>query len=344
MPKETFATADLASLPAWVEAVARERREAPGRKGRARLAATSLLVTTLAFLIFIDTRPTNDPSTWVLLVGMIASIPLIVVLSRWVTERAAGRRRDRELDRLEALGETTLGGDFVGVAYADRAWTYPGFGDNVDEGILRIDLDRLVFVGRHARFELPAVAVVSTEIRRHDAGTGERLRLYVAWAEGGEAGTFSVALPYRRSARRRMAETEELRERIERWRTEPFPRRQGAVTLPPSFEPTKKINPYERVGRPAKLLAGVSLFAVYFALMVAFEVGFAFIGRRDHHMSGGFGIVYPFGMWLWVLLAAKIEARLPERWRYREPETKVEAPNLGGARAHDDPETISVGH
>lgn len=317
-PKETVNLADLASLPGWVREVARERREARTRDGKAKFLAAFVLLLTFAFCLFLFLVPRNDPRILALLLGMFASLPLVLVLFGALEERLAQKRKWQELERLEALGETTLGGEFVGIAYADRNWRYPDFGWSVDEGVLRIDLGRLTYVGRHTRFDLPASAVVGTELRRYDPGTTERLRLYVEWIQGEERGTFSVALPYRRSMRRRFAEATALRERIERWRTEPFPH-YGAPTpyLPTQFQPTKLPDRHSRIGRPAKLLAACSIFVALNILAVFVGLGLRLTGQVDDgdRLAGALGAGCCVAVSLWPLIATKIEAKLPEKYR-----------------------------
>ncbi len=321
-PMETAKIADPASLPEWVRAAARERREAEGSAKGRKIPAMLLTVFALGLLVFIDMRPSIDPLTWLLLAALFAAcVPFGLSFGQYL-ERTEARRRQRTTDLLETRGESTLGGEFAGVSYAEGCWTYPGLGLGADEGVLQLDLDRLTFVGRHTRFELPTAAVLGTEIRRYDSGLGNRARLLVPWAHAGEAGTLSLALPYRRSTRRRVEEALDLQERIERWRREPFPSRSTLPHLPITMELTSRPNAFERIGLAAKLLSGVTTFTFAVLTFGGIEFGLARSGYRElsRHIGSSTSVLMWGWFFVWIWLAAKIEPRLPERYRYREKE------------------------
>ena len=225
--------------------------------------------------------------------------------------RWAARRREADLDALRERGEPTLDGEFVGVAYADRLWIYPGRGDaDLDAGVVRLDFDRLSFAGRTTRFELPVGAIVGTEVRRHARLGDERARIYVHWREGGEAGTLSLGLPpgpLHRHAR----DTAALRERIETWRTEPFPRRVSTGVLPPRVEPRAAVSGIPSVGLRAKALAAVATAL----LLVVVESGMTLLSIRMGWRRTGRGLMslLVLSPMVWAFLAAWIDRRRPER-------------------------------
>ena len=254
-------------------------------------------------------------------------------------ERRDRLRRSRTLSLLEEREESTLGGESVGVAYSEFAWHYPEGGHDLDDGVFATGLDALTFVGRQTRFELPAAAILSTEIRYFDAALhGPDPRLYICWAHEGRAGTLSLSLPKNRFVRRRVSGMEELRERIERWRGEPFPRRTVLCDLPPSVEPTERVSVSPKNGWRAKLLAAVATL-VFFVMvetlgtMLAIRMGWS----RSGHLLMALVYLSPA---VWVALTTIFERKLPARWRHREDAALSEI--LPNTVLRDDDETVRV--
>ena len=84
---------------------------------------------------------------------------------------------------------------------------------------------------------------------------------------------------------------------------------------------------YERIGRRAKLLALLGMVPLVFAFNVAIFVLLELVGYSGSNtfMSVFFGLYFI----VWLMLAERIEQRLPERHRFQEPmelgEAKVES-------------------
>lgn len=341
-PKEESQTADIASLPAPLRGPERLREEGRDEavSSLVAIALGSLLPMGLGLVGAVWLAHVGEPFVAMLVMfsGMALGIVGLFPTTKVAEERRAARRRRRALDDLEAQGEATLGGEFVGVAYGDRLWHHPGLGHDADHGVLTTDLDRLTFVGRSTRFEIPKSAILGTEVRYFDAAmTGPRPRLYVTYSRGEGIDTLSVVPPYRRSVRRRVREIVEFREHLEAWRAERFPGAAGRLfALPPKGDYAVAADAQRRVGLPAKLLAGIATFLLLsgieaVATFVAIQVGW----RR----SGNLLTLLASTCYLpWLLIALKIEALLPERHK-----ATAEAPNLGESRVPAEIERLSVG-
>ena len=338
-PKETPQTADPASLPIWAVEAGRERSEASGAKRTTRRLKIFFLFGVVPYVLLAAILP-SSPLSW----GMLASAFVVgavsLALALHAQRRMAVSRRDASLDRAALVGEPTLDAEYVGVDYTDAAWLYPGLGTSADEGFLRLEMDRLVFVGRDTRFELPADAILGTELRLHDPGLGLNPRLVLRWAHGGEAGTVGLHLPLGRSTRQRVQDASDLRDRVERWRGKPFPRRCAPASLPP----TKKANPYLQVGLLAKGLAAATLFATFIGLFSLVEFALLWTGHRDwaRHIGGQTFVLYVPALTIWIALAAKIESHLPERYRYRESDDVREALRNADTRFESKPTSDEI--
>ncbi len=244
--------------------------------------------------------------------GVVGLIPMAKVADEW----RDARRRRRTLDVLDAQGEATLGGEFVGVAYEERLWHHPGLGFDADLGVLTLELDRLNFVGLETRFEIPRDAILSTEIRSFDAALhGAHPRLYVQWIQGDKTGTFSVSLPTHRRVDRRVEAMAELRSRLDAWRGETMPRAiRFEAVVPPSEHPA--VARTRGIGLPAKILAAVATFLTlgfieFVATMIAIQMGWKRTGTLFLILAGISNLP-------WSLFSRKIERHLPERWRYQD--------------------------
>lgn len=336
-PEETPETADPASLPEWLQAAPGDEDDATAMR---EIPVAILLgffgPIALVFAIGMILQPWLG--VWVAAGGLVAGA-LGGVYGMGAAGNRVSRRRDvrrgvRTLEALQTRGEPTLDGEVAGIAYSDRLWDYPGrSGYDIDHGVVRLDFDRLCFVGRETRFELPAYAILSTEVRRHRWAGDERVRLYVRWREGEKSRTFSLNLPGG-SQRRHVQETAALRERIERWRAERFPQRVLPATLPPSVEPQKVMSLLKPIGLRAKLLAAPATILLL-GLIEAAATGVA--------IAMGWPRTGKLLMWLvilsypvWTVLAAWIERRLPERWRYYDPEAVVPSVDLGDGRSVEE--------
>ena len=340
-PKETARTANPASLPEWLVLAGRERSEDPVAKRRIRRYVLFYGCVIVPWLLVTVVLPSSLLS-W----GMLAGLGLLCFVSvsqvRRLLRRDTTRRRDGAVERAAMIGEPTLDAEFVGVDYADAAWLYPGLGINADEGLLRLEMDRLVFHGQDTRFELPAHAIHGLEIRRREAGLGVLPCLVLRWAHGGEAGTVVLNLPLGGSLRRRVRDAESLGERIERWQREPFPYRTAPVVLPPSVKPTVLAVIPPKVGLLAKTLAAVSMMLGFMVAIIAFDVAFRLaghpeIGQRIGSTGGVFAVP---SMGIWLVFSQKIEKRLPARWRHPENAASPEA--LPDAARDDEEETLRV--
>ena len=341
-PKETARTADPASLPEWLR-VAPE--DVPPMRDIRRFFATLLVCDfgplALALVVVVALKP------WL---GALVSISLILgsALVSVFTIRAGVQiaprqlekeKRTRTLDALTERGEPILDGEVVGVAYAEGLWTYPHRGNrDADLGVVRLDFDRLGFVGGDTRFELPAAAIVGTEIRRHDWVDGTRARLYVHWREGDRSGTLSLGLPLDAPGRHVRA-TLALRERIEAWRREPFPRRTAPCELPPSVEPTAVMVSVPKTGRAAKVLAGLAMFVPFFIVMFMMEIVSSLLRTEILRASNVSFVAVILAPTFGPILAQKIEKRLPARWRH--PEAEV-SPLLAARTEDGEEEAVRV--
>ena len=342
-PRETAQVAEADSLPAWIDLKARTR-EVRGEMlvaAASSISAFGLPMGAMLLAMHILVPSGTGPLAASLAIGGLAASLLVMFA---VAERGeawlARRRARRALDRLEAKGEATLGGEVVGVTYAERRWRVDMTGDAWDWGVLRFDLDRLSFVGEQSHFELLPGEVVATEIRRFDSAPGVvRARLYLRYLRDGCEESIGLDLPYAPSKRRRVEEALDIRERVERWRREPeIPSVSRAVVATPLAKP--RLSRFHRIGRPAKMLAGLAMFGLMLVFEVVLAYGLNALGlQRLGAFSGGFFIVF---LWLWVLLAAKIETKSPDRWRYREPEV-TPAMDLGEARTTSEDEVRARG-
>ena len=341
-PIDTLRTADPASLPKWAndpERVRTAQREEIF-SSLLVLGLFSLLPAGLAFTFAAWLAGSGHDLAAILAVfaGFGLAMSGVLPACKFGDERRDRLRRSRTLNLLEGREESTLGGESVGVAYSEFAWHYPEGGHDLDDGVFATGLDALTFVGRQTRFELPAAAILSTEIHYFDAALhGPDPRLYICWAHEGRAGTLSLSLPKNRFVRRRVSGMEELRERIERWRGEPFPRRSSPYALPPSVEPTAVVVSPKN-GWRAKLLAAVATL-VFFVMvetlgtMLAIRMGWS----RSGHLLMALVYLSPA---VWVALTTIFERKLPARWRHPEAEASPEI--LPGTVQRDEEETIRV--
>lgn len=319
-PRERPLIMDVERAPKWARDPER-LREARRDLGRGLPLILTAFCFPFAILIGLASIAIAERSNlfagmyWTL--GTLAAFTAAGMGMKAAVQRLEAQRRRRALDRLEAHGEATLGGEFVGIAYADRPWRHPLLGDNADHGVLRIDLDRLTFVGRDTRFELPASTIVGTEVRWLDQAFGGSLpRLYVRWWNGGELQAFSVELPYQTSLRRRIEAVSDLQSRIEAWQSAPFPTFGHPPLLPPTIAEMRPAqSKFQRVGLAAMVLAAL----VTLPILIATDLAVQFVLRRwlgpfGGGVASGLCVTYVF---LYIYLAAAIESRLPERWRYR---------------------------
>lgn len=340
-PKETPKVADITSLPDWV----RSPEKRLETQSETWLAIPILLIgvglplaTLFALFGFIPDPIGNVAVGLTLTIGGLAGFVFwLLNVARWGEEWTYRRLARRVLGDLTERGESTLGDEVVGVAYADRLWRNAISGDSWDWGALRLGLDRLSFIGRASRFDLRPEQILNVEIRRSDHLLGTpKPRLYVTWQGAGQAETLSLELPYLRSRRRRVEAIEGLRERIERWRREPLPSHDRSPLVPPLGRADVQLAPsrYSQIGAPAKVLAVIAMPFIGVAVQTTLTVALGFVGI---HRAGGFmgGLVVLY-MFLWLVIAAAIESRLPERWRYHDPEAVVPPVDLGEARPVDE--------
>ena len=338
-PKETARTADPASLlPEWLRVAPADAGNEPTADQMAwRITFVFLAPTLTALLVAWVLKSWIGPFAFaaMLVAGFLVSLVTGQSSLNALLRRLDRRRMRRTLDALTERGEPTLGGEAVGVAYADGFWTYPHRGDrDADLGVVRFDFDRLSFVGMDTRFELPAAAIVGTEIRRISWGLGVRANVYVHWREGDRSGTFSLGLPCDAPGRHVRA-TLALRERIEAWRREPFPRRTAPCELPPSVEPTAVVSSVPKIGRAAKVLAALATLLILGGLEALVTGAKILLGGSGWaNLEGGLFVISPG---VWTLLAHGIEKRLPARWRH--PENAV-APAL--EKREEEEETVRV--
>ncbi len=329
---------DPVTAPVWMhnpEELRSERREAT--RTLAGAAFLSVLPT-LGYFGISNALFDVDRPGWAILLGLmgfasLAFSPLWILLG--ACERLDVRRRHRIEDELEARGEPILGGDSVGVAYTDGVWRHDVLGENMDRGVMRIDFDRLTFVGRHTRFDLPASAIVRTEIRRA-AGhpTFATFRLFVTWLDSGQTKVLSVDLLYRRSFRRRVAAVTELQERIDAWRGERRSTfgKESPFLLPPS---SFRLSPSAsgRVGPWARWLGATATLT----LAIILGIGLSFLFRG---LSPAFGpliaALVGASVGSWPLFSQAFEKRLPERYRYQAPPSVTPKVELDPARLEDE--------
>ena len=338
-PKETVRKADPASLPEWLVLAGRARSEDPVVRRKNRHSAILYGCVMVPLLLVAVALSPSLLCFGTLLGGGLFTLFLALLQCR-SDRRDTVRRRDGARERAALIGEPTLDAEFVGVDYADAAWFYPGLGINADEGLLRLEMDRLVFHGRDTRFELPAHAILGVEVRRLAVGLGVPPCLVLQWAHGGEAGTVVLNLPLGGSLRRRVQDAQNLRERIERWRREPFPYRTAPSVLPPTIRPTALVVTVPKIGWRAKGLAAVSMTLAYRFAIIALDVAFRFAGHPEigGRLGSTVGILGVSMMAIWLALAQKIEKRLPARWRHPE----AEASPLLATRTEDEEETVRV--
>ena len=322
------------SVPSWLDPKAR-RADVRGEMlvGIGLTLASFMLPMGLALLAIRILAPTGTGGRALALAGVGFAVAVATAIFVAVFGEAwMGKRRVRRaFDRLEARGETILGGEAVGVTYADRRWRVDLLGDAWDWGALRFDFDRLSFVGEHRRFELRSSDLIGTEARYCDPGLGgPQPRLYLRYLREGSVESIGIDLPYAPSARRRIERVAELRSAVERWRAAP--------ALPSGTRPSRapraedvagpRLSIYHRIGRPAKLLAALATIMLAIVVEIVLTLIFVALGWKD---AGGYlGGLYVVGMGLWIFLAAKIEARLPARYRYRA----AEEPDVRDALRH----------
>ena len=344
-PKETARTADPASLPEWLRAAPADAGEEPNlRQAMLGFWLTFFGPGVLTLLLAWGLKPWIGITAFgaMVVVGFSASLIIGGHALNGILRKIERRRMRRTLNALTERGEPTLDGEVVGVAYADGFWTYPHRGNrDADLGVVRLDFDRLSFVGGETRFELPAAAIVGAEIRRIDWGLGVRAHVYVHWRQGERSGTLSLGLPFD-GAGRHVRATLALRERIEAWRREPFPRRTVLCDLPPSIrptavDPTTLVSAFPKIGWRAKVLSWTAMLGMMFVVFFVLEV-LSSIMRIEalRGLSYGYGAIILAPM-IGPVLAQKIEKRLPARWRH--PEAEV-SPSL--AARTDEDETVRV--
>ena len=340
-PKETARTAGPASLPEWLRLPSADAPpKLDTRRFFVRLLFCAFGPLALA-LVLMTLKPwVGAPLGIALILGSaLVSVFTIRAGVSIIPRHYEKERRSRTLDALTEKGEPTLDGEVIGVAYAEGLWTYPHrIGHDADLGVVRFDFDRLSFVGGETRFELPAAAIVGTEIRRHEGLGDVRARLYIHWREGERSGTLSLGLPFDAPGRHVRA-TLALRERIEAWRREPFPRRTAPCDLPPSVEPVAVVVSVPKTGRAAKVLAGLATLLILGgveALVTGVKVLLGGSGWAE--MWGGLFIL---SIACWTVLPVTIEKRLPARWRYPEAETSPETLPVGARE--DETVRISAG-
>lgn len=268
--------------------------------------------------------------------GMAGLFPMSKAAGEW----RDARRRRRTLDWLEAQGEATLGGEFVDVAYEERLWHHSGLGHDVDSGVLTMGFDRLTYMGRWTNFEIPATSILGTEIRSFDAAIeGALPRLYVQWAHGGDHSTFSLSLPNRRSVRRRIEGTLDLKRRLDAWSAESLPPMTAFPFILPRSERPTRVADRGETGIPAKILAALATTVLlgtieFVATLLAIAMGW--------HRTGTLAMIL-FASWSlpYAIFSRIIEKRLPERFRCRPAQQDALRDALCGDEASKKVEALA---
>ncbi|GEM_PF-3067792 len=339
-PREKLLLMDPASAPLEMrdpERLRRVQRQTTVASLSAVAAFLGSIGIALLALRVLTSSGTGNFAAALCLGGIGASFVGMFRAAKTTKARSIARGRTQDVESLEARGEGTLGGEYVGVSYAAERWRHPVLGDDMDHGVLRIDFDRLTFVGRDTRFELPASAVVKTEVRSVDeAFLGHRPRLYVTWAEGARTQTFSVESPYLPSARRRVEGIAELQTRLDAWRGERRPAfsAERPFVAPPPMENSQTLRTnFQSIGRAAKLLSALVTVLVWFGTEILLEL-------FHRTLQVDLVLIHMVTVWIafiaWIYIAMKIERRLPERYRFEDPQATLPAVDLGPTRNEDE--------
>jgi hypothetical protein len=337
-PKADWKIADPKSLPDWARGpeVQKELRAEMLRALPIMLGAI-LVPFGVAFALFALYAPngTGPIAAWIGLGCFASFLASMYSIGRWGEEWSGRRRRRRVLDLLESREEPVLGDEVVGVTYSDTLWRDSVHGDSWDWGALRLEMDRLSFVGRSSRFDLRPESIRSLEIKSVNHIAGIQGRLYVTWDDDAKTETLILELPYVRSRQRRIEAIDNLRERIGRWRREPLPSYDRTPLVAPlrQDEVRPEINAYAQIGRPAKLLAALIVGTAAVTVQISVLILLTLLGYRTPGaiMSGLFGGLFVVWLLVWLLIAAAVERRLPEKLRYPKKRVDEELPalNLG---------------
>lgn len=344
-PEEVGRIADPRSLPDWVRGpeIQKEARAEMFRALPILLLAMGVPAA-VAFTLFHFYAPSgNGPVAACIAFGFLVCMTASVIgIGRWSEEWSGQRRRRRILDLLEAREERVLGDEVVGVTYSDTLWRDTAHGDSWDWGALRLEMDRLSFVGRSSRFDLRPESIRNLEIKRVNSLVGVQGRLCLTWDDGGKSETLIFELPFVRSRRRRVEAINDLRERIDRWRKEPLPSYDRTPLIPPpSVENLRPfVNPITNSSFTAKLLGALAVFLL--ALVTEVLLMLLLLALHLGRYGGYLSVLIGLFVVLWIPVTLGIERRLPNALRHRNNEEESPNFNLGEEKAVDADSTLEI--